>query len=113
MRHLHGEVRIDGLMMSVTSEHQICESSAGQRTSRIELRTENCLRRCSLLRRMPQASSLDQAVKIFGEIGSVVSGTLQSLRHKNHVEARGIIRRVLREMLLEQAMADAVNLFVH
>src|SRR6266849_4828297 len=71
------------------------------------------LRRCPLLRRVPQASSLDQAVEIFCKISRVVSGALQRLRHKNHVEARRIIRRVLREMLLKQAMADAVNVFVH
>src|SRR5579864_5740507 len=36
-----------------------------------------------LLRHMPQAAAFDQAVEIFGEIGGMVAGALQSLRHQD------------------------------
>jgi hypothetical protein len=51
---------------------------------------------------VPQAAAFDQAVEVFSEIGGVVSGTLQSLRHEKHVKTRSIAARsLLREVLLE------------
>lgn len=40
-----------------------------------------------LLGRVPQAAAFDEAVKIFGEIGGVIAGTLQRLRHQQHFKA--------------------------
>ena len=63
---------------------------------------------------MPQAAPFDEAVEIFGEIGGVVPGTLQGLRHKQHVKARRIaLRRVFGEVLLKHGMTNAVDVFIH
>src|SRR5258706_15759819 len=71
------------------------------------------LRCCPLLRSMPQTPSFDQAIKIFREIGSVIPGAFQRLRHKNHVEVRRIVvRRVFGEVLLKQSMTDAVDVLI-
>ena len=45
------------------------------------------LLRRSLFRHVTQAAAFDQAVKIFGEIGGVIAGTLQGLRHEHQIEA--------------------------
>jgi hypothetical protein len=37
-----------------------------------------------------QTAAFDQAVEIFGEIGSVVAGAFEGLRHEEHVEAGGV-----------------------
>ena len=67
-----------------------------------------------LLRNMPQAAAFDQAVKILGEVRGVISGALQSLSHKQHVEASRVsLRDGFRQMFLEEAVADTVDLFIH
>jgi hypothetical protein len=63
---------------------------------------------------MPQAAALNQAVEIFSQVCGMVTGALQSLRHQYHVKAGGIsLRRVFGEVLLEQGMADAVDVLIH
>src|SRR5579871_6573534 len=70
---------------------------------------------CSFLfGHVPQASAFDQAVEILGKIGSVVSGTLQGLGHQKDFESGSIaLRDGFGQVLLEQGMADSVDIFVH
>jgi len=86
-----------------------------QETENRQLAAENRFLRCrALLRRMPQAATLDEAVEIFGKISGVVAGTLQGLRHEQHFKAQGIAAPGLfSEMFLKQTMTNAVNIFVH
>src|SRR5277367_638112 len=79
------------------------------------LATETGLLRFSpLLWNVPQAAAFDQAVEIFGKIRGVVPGTLQSLRHQQHFEARRVaLRAVFGEMFLKHRMTYAVDVLIH
>jgi hypothetical protein len=63
---------------------------------------------------MPETAALDEAIEIFGQIGSVISGAFQSLRHEQDLKARRVaLGHSFGEMFLEQSVADAVDVFIH
>ena len=73
---------------SVARKHQTSTDEVGRKNW--PLNTDHwplLLSCCSLLRRMPQATAFDKAIKIFSQIRSVIPGALQSLRHQKHIEA--------------------------
>src|ERR1700690_3888382 len=67
-----------------------------------------------LLGRVPQAASFDQVVEVLCEVGGVVSGALQSLRHQQYLKSgRVALRHGFCQMLLKESMADAIDLLIH
>ena len=71
------------------------------------------LGRCLLFGYMPETAALDEAIEIFGQIGSVISGAFQSYAmsriSKPDVSPWGTVSAVF----LEQSVADAVDVFIH
>jgi len=63
---------------------------------------------------MPQAAALNEAIQLLGEIGRVVACSFQSLGHQQDFEAGSVsLGNGFRQMLLKQAMADPVDVFIH
>lgn len=85
-----GQLSVLSLGPSVSVAFRTRSESDKRRTTKAGVRTENwqlgtgnwqLFSRRFLLWRVPQGVALDEAVEIFGEIGRVVAGALERLRH--------------------------------
>src|SRR6266496_2057742 len=63
---------------------------------------------------VPQAAAFNQAVKVFCQVGRVVSSALQGLGHEQDLEVGCVsLGYIGGKVLLKQGVANAINFLVH